>query len=106
MIRRAGLTLWRAFAVEKKDIEAVVSAAILSRGPIPLGKHPLTSTFDELQMDEMDQAEAAAGSMHVLGYFSDNPPEVQSGQQLVQFLQQLIEKSEERKKEKKEEDED
>jgi len=106
MIRRVGLKLWRAFTVEKKDIEAVVSAAILSRGPIPMGKHPLTSTFDELQMDELDQAEAAAGSMHVLGYFADDPPEVQSGQQLVDFLQKLIEKSEDMKKEKKVEEED
>ncbi len=106
MIRSLGKTLWRAFAVEKKDIEAIVASTILSKRPIPADKHPLSSTFEELQMDDMDQVEAAVASMYVLGHFSPEPPNVKSGQELADFLHQLIEKNEEAKKETKVEEDD
>lgn len=103
MIRRA---VWRAFAVSRKDIESVVSSAILSRGPIPQGTHPLNSTYTELQMDDMDQVEAAAGSMYVLNCIADDFPEVQSGKELVDFLHQYLTDLEEKKTEKKPEDDE
>ena len=106
MIRSLGRTLWRAFAVDKKDIEAIVSAKILSRCHIPADKHPLSSTYEELQINDTDQVEAAVASMYLLGHFAPDLPDVKSGQELVDFLHQLIAKNEEAKKEKKVEEDD
>lgn len=106
MIRSLGRTLWRAFAVDKKEVEAAVVSAILESCKIPEGMHALSSTYEELKMNDMDQVEAAVASMYTLGHFAPELPNAKSGQELADFLHQLIEKNAEAKKEKKvEEDE-